>query len=238
MTTLTPSQESNLAFKKLATDKATSDISKAFFEESTNSRKAILMSDVWTQSNQIPSTAAVVPSVVSQITDLTLTLIAGTNAFTHNTLKDIIPYNHGDGVSYLYVLKTSTDVVIPFGFRDWYLDPEGGVLTFFDGFNTTGTIIIDEANPPKISCYKYIGTKGDFATGGASANVNTEVFTPTNGQTVFNLSFSVTKTLSLQINGQRQVETNDFTVAGTVLTWLDADFVLETTDELVIKYEY
>lgn len=65
-----------------------------------------------------------------------------------------------------------------------------------------------------------------------------EVFTPTLGQTVFTLlnsDVATTRTL-VEVNGQLQHEGNDYTLSGTTLTWLDNDFTLDTTDQLIVYY--
>jgi hypothetical protein len=156
---LTTEQKADLLFKKIATDKATSTLSTDWFGEAVNSRKAVFPSDVWNQASSIPNTAPGATSgVVEKITDLQLTHYGGSlsTAFYDPTLTDIIPFNYGDGSSYFYTLKTDADAPIPFGTNDWFLDPESGVLTFFNGFPTG----VDENTPPKISCFKYVGSKG------------------------------------------------------------------------------
>lgn len=61
------------------------------------------------------------------------------------------------------------------------------------------------------------------------------------GQTVFTLTQTPTTmgsaALLLWVNGVRYDVTADFTLAGTVLTWLDTDFTLKTTDTLVAYYQ-
>ena len=239
---LTTLQEANIVFKKVAADKATTAEDRTFFEEAINARKAILLDDIWTQSDQIPATAAPVSGVVEFVNNLTLTHIPGTNAFTDPTLKNVIPFTFGDGISYIYQIRTGTNVTVPFGFRDWYLDPEGGVLNFFAGLTFSGSIIVNETNPPSISCYKYIGTTGDFGNlggGGTGPSVAEETLNiVTNGDTLFTLSNSVTRVRRLSVNGQSQVNGIDFTVSGTTLTWISTDFDLETSDELIINYEF
>ena len=67
-----------------------------------------------------------------------------------------------------------------------------------------------------------------------------EAFIPTvNGQTVFTLA------LGLEEDGLQFVFVNgvvyqlgvDYTLTGTTLTWLDTDFLLDTTDCVLVKYQ-
>lgn len=63
-------------------------------------------------------------------------------------------------------------------------------------------------------------------------------FTPTNGQTVFTLSqASNSGYYFLTLNGLTQERSLDYTVSGTTLTWLNADFTLTTSDKLVFYYK-
>ena len=65
----------------------------------------------------------------------------------------------------------------------------------------------------------------------------TEGFTPTTGQTVFTLGSTPTpESVVFIVNGVSYVPTVDYTVSGVTVTWLDTDFTLETTDEVVITY--
>ena len=228
---LTTEQKADIAFKKLMADKSDSSENTAYFEELVNTRKAILLNDVWTQSDQIPATAAVVAGITEQVTDLSLTHIPGANsfAFEDGTLKDVIPFTFGDG-SYLYTLKTDGDVDIPFGQNDWFLDPESGVLTFFGGFPAG----VDAVTPPKISCYKYIGSKGNFQAAVTAPTV--ETFTPTNGQTLFVLGATPGSFKELKVNGVEAEIGVHFTLVGPNLTWLNLDYQLDTDDRLVVEY--
>jgi hypothetical protein len=53
---------------------------------------------------------------------------------------------------------------------------------------------------------------------GISSSFNTDVFTSTNGQTVFTASQNVAYTIYLSINGSIQTPNVDYTVAGGVAT--------------------
>ena len=63
-------------------------------------------------------------------------------------------------------------------------------------------------------------------------------FTPTAAQTAFNLT-QTPKAGSVQmfINGQMQRPTTDYTVAGSTLTYTEADYQLSTTDRVLIAYD-
>lgn len=158
-----------LLFKRLQSVSST-DPARQFFEEPYSARTPILSSDVWNQSDSIPVTASPslvvdndIDGVVQYKVDVVLTQVPGTNnAFYSTELVDAIPFNFGDG-SYNYIIKNNLNQIIPFGLGDWIVDAAAGVLTFY------GTL--PSNMPPKITFYKYIGSKG--VTGGeVSLNVN------------------------------------------------------------------
>ena len=66
-----------------------------------------------------------------------------------------------------------------------------------------------------------------------------EAITPTLGQITFILSQAPTEpaSLSLHANGIEAKETDDYTLSGTTLTWLNSEFSFETNDDIVIKYK-
>lgn len=154
-----------LLFKKSAGKGSTVD-AREFFEEPFNGNIAIFKDQVWTQSDLIPATAPVLaPDAISGVIqykeDVVLTAVAGApGAFQSNDLKDVIPFNFDPAGSYNYVIKNSSNVPIPFGLGDWLVDGDTGTLTFYGS--------VPSGMPPKISFYKYIGTKGDFASAGSS----------------------------------------------------------------------
>ena len=158
---LNTDQIASRLFKKLfSVAETTTD--REFFEEPFISRSAVLPSQIWTDGELIPQTAPTLLDgetlgVVKRYVDVSMTPVAGTtNAFQHDSLKDSIPFNFGDG-SYNYVIKDNLDNPIVFGQGDWAIDNEAGVLTFYNG---------TPANmPPKVSFYQYVGSKG---IGGAS----------------------------------------------------------------------
>jgi hypothetical protein len=43
--------------------------------------------------------------------------------------------------------------------------------------------------------------------------------------------------VSLHANGIEAVETDDYTLSGTTLTWLNTEFSFETDDGVVIQYK-
>ena len=229
---ITTDQKADLLSKKIAFNKAMSSLETAFFEEPIGSKKAVFKSDIYSQSELIPSTAVVVPGIVEQVTDLSLQYIVGegSTAFYNPALTDVIPFTYGDGSSYMYTLKTDANAVIPFGLNNWYLDPESGVLIFFDGFPSG----VSATTPPKISCYKYVGTTGDI--GGVQEHPIKELFTPSTNQTVFILAFVPIYLLSFSVNGVEQLETTDYTWSGSVVIWVSSDFSLGSSDSVVIKY--
>ena len=154
---LTTAQQALLLFKKLL-GKSQTTSSRDFFEEPYNAPSNILSSQIWTDSSLIPTQSAAftgsghVIGVVKYVADLSLTAVAGTtNAFQHDSLRDAIPFNFGNG-SYNYTLKNNIDASIPFGSGDWLVDTESGVVSFYSS--------VPSNMPPKITFYQYVGTKG------------------------------------------------------------------------------
>jgi hypothetical protein len=152
---MTSAQQADALFKA-SLGVGNSAPAKQFYEQPTPATPVVIPSQVWQQADSIPATAPggtdqQTTGVVKRWIDLTLTLVSGsTQAYTHAALADAIPFNYGDGTSYNYAIKDSTNAAIPFGTNDWVL--QNGVLTFYAGA---------PANmPPKISFYQYVGTKG------------------------------------------------------------------------------
>jgi hypothetical protein len=162
---LNSNQIAEILFKKVAAGKATTQLGRYYGngEEGYSGRSFVDLTQIWVESNQIPIIAAPVANIVEHVIELSLINIPGSSSFTHPSLKNIIPFNYGDGISYSYILKTKAGVVIPIGVNDWYLDTETGVLTFFandtSSTNDTGSFPtgVTTSNPPKLTCYKYIG---------------------------------------------------------------------------------
>lgn len=73
--------------------------------------------------------------------------------------QDMIPFNFDILGSYNIQLYKNTSVEIPFGETggDWIPDKESGIITFYEYENITG---VNSSNPPLVSFYRYVGTKG------------------------------------------------------------------------------
>lgn len=215
---LTVTQIANILFKKLQGVGSTSD-SRQFFEEPYLGRSAVHNSQIWQESDDIPSTApggidGQVTGVVTRYIDKTLTAVAGTsNSFYHADLVDAIPFNFGDG-TYNYEVKDSTSASIPFGSGDWVVDGDAGVLTFY------GTV--PSNMPPTISFYKYSGLKGG---GGGSGTVSVVVdrFSGDGSDTTFTLSATPSSENDtwVYVSGVYQ-QKDTYSVSGTTLTFSEA----------------
>jgi hypothetical protein len=166
---LTQSTSVDILFKKVVAAKSDTDSLREYFEEPINSRPSIVTDDIWLQSNQIPLTAAPVPGVVTLVT-ASLTYVSGSKgSFVDgsNNLRDIIPFNYGDGVSYKYrIYRNNSITEIPLGESDWFFDQSSGVLTFFSLANAGtvqnlgGDTIASPSAPPVVVGWKYTGLKG------------------------------------------------------------------------------
>lgn len=172
---LSTDEIANILFKKIAANKATTDISRFYGnnEEPYTSFQQVLLSQIFAESNLIPQTASVVPNVVSFINKLQLINVPGSLAFTHPTLKNVIPFDYDvSGGSYAYTIYASdAQTIIPPGENDWYLD-SNGILTFFTGLPSGVSTGAGEG--PFISCYIYVGkTLDQINLGSSSTMINT-----------------------------------------------------------------
>lgn len=165
---LTTEQKASFLFKQ-AQGVAETSVTRDFFEEPRKGPTLVLNDQIWAQSGSIPTTAPTLADgetlgVVQRFIDRTMTAVAGvSNSFYLADLIDAIPFNFGDG-SYNYALKDSSGNAISFGQGDWLVENTGGVLTFYG--LTPGNM------PPKISFYKYVGTKGISGGGSGVTSVN------------------------------------------------------------------
>ena len=80
-----------------------------------------------------------------------------------------------------------------------------------------------------------------ISAGSLGAQFAQDVFFPSfNGQTAFVLSAAFVGAGGLSVvsaNGQTVAEGVDYTIVGTAFTWLNAIFVLQTIDRLIIRYQ-
>ena len=159
-------QQADLLFKKYL-GVGSSGPQIQFFNEPLQGRAAVFPSQVWQDQSSIPSTASTVVGITTQSVDLLLTQVPGqTASFYNEQLKDAIPFNYDPSGSYVPTVKKSSDsTTIAFGQNDWVIDIEAGQLTFYAGLPTG----VSGAQPPKVTFWKYIGTKG-FPTGSLTAS--------------------------------------------------------------------
>jgi hypothetical protein len=261
---LSSEQKSSRLFKK-ALGAGETLISRQFFEEPKLGSSAILPEQIWTEAVAIPSTAPTLSGdgedgVVKYLELLELEHVAGSQDLSYfsSDLIDTIPFNFGDG-SYNYGLfKNNGTTVINFGEGDWLLDTSAGLLTFY-GSLPSG---VNASNPPKISFYKYIGTKGLGTSSLQPVYQTVSPSTTHNGTAsltsiVLTQTPSIAFTVEIYVNGQRQSlgETNTSncwfgTVNSAILftnlssndafVW-NADgsgFELDTDDIIDIVYAY
>ena len=159
----------NVLFKKFITGKAQTSDTLAYYSEPYNSRSNVFYNDIWLQSDQIPNTAATVSGVTTFVSVTMSYYVNSSNSGGYydstGVLKDIIPFNYGDGSSYAYQIFRYDGVTsIPLGQCDWLLDPNSGVLTFYTGavggtVNNGVSNIATPAAPPVVKAWKYVGLK-------------------------------------------------------------------------------
>lgn len=215
---LTTAQQASKLFKKLM-GVTESSVSREYFEEAIQARQFILPTQVWKEASSIPNTAfktlaaaadGEASGVVTVRKGKTLTQISGTpNAFYHADLRNAIPFNYGDGTSYLYSLTSSTDASIAFGQGEWLVDTDAGTITFY---GTTPANM-----PPKMSWYQYTGEVGVGAT-------------TTSGSMNYKGTLDAS-TLGAQLDNAKKGDMYKVSVAGTILTTLE----LKIGDMVVIN---
>lgn len=105
---------------------------------------------------------------IVKLVKLQLNPIAAANglAYEHPLLKDAIPFNFGDGSSYNYNLYLHPDknsgkpIAFGPGGGDWIVDPDAGILTFYNKGAAFVTSDVTMEKPPSITFYRYVGRKG------------------------------------------------------------------------------
>lgn len=231
---LTPEEKArtlaDLLFKQFS-GKASSSVNTAFFEELVNSNALLFPSQLMAEEDKVPFKAKAVKGVVEEIKDLVLKPVPGNEAraFYHENLSGVIPFNYGDGTSYLYRLKNGDGHPIPFGQNDWFFNPHAGVLYFLDGFPEGVT----QSNPPLMSCFRYIGKRGSAA--GSDRELRTESIVPTKGQEEFFIKEKPHHLLYFTLNGVVQLEGTDFTLDENRILWR-AKIELDHNDLIQVKY--
>lgn len=134
-----------------------------FFSENVLGRDLVFTTQIWSQSDLIPTTApSLAPGasvgVIQYFQKELLSHVPGSTNLSYYSanLIDSIPFNFGDGTYNYALYKNDGTTVIAFGDGDWLVDNTAGLLTFY-GALPSG---VSSALPPKISFYKYVGSKG------------------------------------------------------------------------------
>ena len=237
---LTTAQLASKLFKKLL-GKTETSITRQFFEETINTYNYTPTTSIWLDYNSIPTTAPILPSygisgVVQYISGLTLTAVNGApTAFydSTSTFKDIIPFNFDPLGSYSYTLKDSAGTTIPFA--DWLLDTEAGVLTFYNGNGSY-------AMPPKISFYKYVGTKSVSTIFLSASYSATDTYTSSYNLNAYSsnllyivnfLSGNTTSSVTLNVNSLGAKTIKKFDSATNVYVNLIASDIAKNSSALI-----
>lgn len=193
--------------------------------------KTVLMQYIWTDSNLIPITPPIVSDPLIQIyTDLLLIHETGTNSFSHPNFIDIIP--PAIGIGYKVVVKTYDDQIIPDDWRGMKIYYDCGKVEFQGGLTEEGTLKVSATKPPKVSFYRYLGTKGSIAPVSVW-----EYVIITDNTTTINLSFVPNGVINVFINGVAIPNHPDnYIVIGSVFTWNSTEYTLDTGDTISIIF--
>lgn len=206
---LTASQQASRLFKK-SFGAGETLTSRDFFEEPKLGREIIFSDQIWSQSSLIPTTAPSLASgassgVVQYFQKETLTHLAGSNnrAYFSSNLIDAISFNFGDGTYNYSLYKNDGTTSIAFGDGDWLVDTAAGLLTFYGTLPSGVTSVL----PPKISFYKYLGSKGVSTSTGTLQQLNAGL-----GLTGGGSSSTVTLDISLANNSGLTFSNNNLSI--------------------------
>ena len=146
------------------------------------------------------------------------------------SIVGIIDINNTAGTNNL-VVYPSSGISIERDATSYILDISSAYVTFMYNSSMSNWQLLETPSAP--------GSSGG-GSGGVSALTMTDTYTSSLLQTVFTLSHQpvIGGALTLVVNGVSYTNGVDFTVAGTILTWLNIDFVLDNTDVLDIEYNY
>jgi len=166
---LTASQIASRLFKK-SVGVGETLVSKQFFGEAYLGRDLVYSNQIWSQSDLIPTTAPTLsPSgasqgVVQYFEKQVLTHVSGSTNLSYYSanLVDSIPFNYSNGTYNYSLYKNDGTTQIAFGQGDWLVDNTAGLLTFYGALPSGVSLSF----PPKITFYKYVGTKGFSAGSG------------------------------------------------------------------------
>ena len=206
---LTASQQASRLFKK-SFGAGETLTSRDFFEEPKLGREIIFSDQIWSESSLIPTTAPSLVSgassgVVQYFEKQNLTHLAGSNnrAYFSANLIDAISFNFGDGTYNYSLYKNDGTTSIAFGDGDWLVDTAAGLLTFYGTLPSGVTSVL----PPKISFYKYLGSKGVSTSSGTLQQLNAGL-----GLTGGGSSSTVTLDISLGSNSGLTFSNNNLSV--------------------------
>ncbi len=206
---LTASQQASRLFKK-SFGAGETLTSRDFFEEPKLGREIIFSDQIWSESSLIPTTAPSLVSgassgVVQYFEKQNLTHLAGSNnrAYFSANLIDAISFNFGDGTYNYSLYKNDGTTSIAFGDGDWLVDTAAGLLTFYGTLPSGVTSVL----PPKISFYKYLGSKGVSTSSGTLQQLNAGL-----GLTGGGSSSTVTLDISLGNNSGLTFSNNNLSV--------------------------
>jgi hypothetical protein len=171
---LTASQQASRLFKK-SFGAGETLTTRDFFEEPKLGREVIFSDQIWSESSSIPTTApSLAPGasagVVQYFEKETLSHISGSTnrSYFSSNLIDAISFNYEDGTYNYTLYKNDGTTTIAFGDGDWLVDTAAGLLTFYGTLPSGVTSVL----PPKISFYKYVGSKGVSLASGMITSVN------------------------------------------------------------------
>lgn len=174
---MTLEQRLNIAYKK-GLFRASTDNETLYNNETFISSSAVKIDSIWTDSESIPENNPLLQdyyasrtewnNIIKKYNKVQLQLIPGTTyAYYHPDIFDII--NESVGIEYrpilwykdLFTQDYEHEIVL--GRNNWHFDYESGILFFPNNSIPKEIQHNPESYSPAITCYQYIGKKGEFS---------------------------------------------------------------------------
>ncbi len=134
----------------------------------------IIVENIWVESDLIPmnGTGSATSSIVSFVSDTSMTYVPNSYSFRYPYVPEIISSNDY-GSFYEPVLKTYNGLTVSSGFKNYVVEFGNTYtqVTFYGGFSTSGSYIITPTNPPSLDYWVYSGRKGSFKFLGGYTNI-------------------------------------------------------------------
>ena len=138
-----------------------------------------------------------------------------------NILAGSIPFNYDPAGGYgvkLYRSDGSTE--ISFGTGEWVIDPDSGILTFYQ-YSDVSSYVNSTDKRPFLSFFRYSGNKGFTSISGLWTDSTNEIYYNNNSKTVVVNDTTRTANYALEVRGSRDVKIHNNLIAQDVTSLSD-----------------